>query len=246
MKPERLPVAAVRELWRFPVKSMSGQQLQTAKLGWNGFAGDRRYAFHKVDSRSGLPFLSAREQPDLILYKPEFRDPENPDGEILVRTPSGQTFDLYDPMLCTEIQSARGGEIRVMNLWRGSYDSMPVSLITLNSIASTNTALGRTEGMETARFRANVVLEALEPKQYPEDKWVGKLLVLGESTDPARIRVDRKDVRCAIVNLNPTTAHADIDILKQVVAARKNFLGVYGTTQRPGTIKVGDLVFMTE
>jgi hypothetical protein len=90
------------------------------------------------------------------------------------------------------------------------------------------------------------VIEALEAKAYPEDKWVGELLVFGEDDDSARLRVNRKDLRCKVVNLNPLTAVLDADVLAHVVKTRKNFLGAYGTTERPGKATVGDTVYVDE
>jgi uncharacterized protein len=52
-----------------------------------------------------------------------------------------------------------GGPLDVISLWRGSYDSMPVSLITTNSIAMMGSALGKM--LKTARSRPNIVIEAL-------------------------------------------------------------------------------------
>ena len=53
------------QIWRdrYPVKSMAGERLKEIHPGWHGLAGDRRYAFLTLDSRSGLPWLSARDFP---------------------------------------------------------------------------------------------------------------------------------------------------------------------------------------
>jgi len=245
MKPGYRAVGTVREIWRYPVKSMAGEPVEAAKIGWNGLGGDRRYAFNRVGNRSGLPFLSAREMPELILYRPAFLNAADPDHSgIDVTTPAGPSLDLYAAELRAELEALHGGPLEVISLWRGAYDAMPVSLITTNSMAMTGEALGKT--LQSSRFRPNLVIEAMEAKAFPEDRWIGELLVFGEDDDAARLRVNRKDLRCTVVNLNPLTAAADADVLAHVVRTRKNFLGAYGTTERPGKAKAGDIVYIDE
>jgi hypothetical protein len=88
------------------------------------------------------------------------------------------------------------------------------------------------------------VIEALEAKPYPEDKWIGELLVFGEDDEAARLRVNRKDLRCTVVDLNPQTAAVDADVHAYVVKNRRNFLGAYANIERPGKAKVGDIVYI--
>ena len=86
-------VGRVLELHRYPVKSMAGERLEEVHLGWHGLAGDRRYAFLRLDSRSGLPWLSARDFPGLLCYKAYYPDDEDLSrGRPIVITPDGETF----------------------------------------------------------------------------------------------------------------------------------------------------------
>lgn len=67
----------VAGLWRYPVKAMRGEQLDEAAVGWNGLAGDRRYAFvQDGQERNGFPWLTIRERPDLVLYRPSLAEPD--------------------------------------------------------------------------------------------------------------------------------------------------------------------------
>lgn len=65
-----------------------------------------------------------------------------------------------------------------------------------------------------SRFRANVVLEA--DGAFPEDAWVGATLEIGT----ARIRVDKRDERCVVVNVDPALMQRDSAILKAVARER--------------------------
>lgn len=237
-------VGIVKEIRRYPVKSMAGECLEETRVGWHGLAGDRRFAFLKVGNSTGLPFLSARDVPRLILYRAYFADGEDLEqSSILVETPSGEVLDLTSPaLLCELSQAYRRSELSLLQLWRGAYDSMDISLITTSSIKAVSERVGLP--LEPVRFRPNILVESLDQRTYPEDRWVGELLVFGDRNNSARIRGNRKDVRCMIVNLNPETARQDPVVMKEIVANRRNLLGIYGTTERPGTICVGDVVHL--
>ena len=64
-------VGRVAALWRYPVKSMSAEELGCAEVSWQGLAGDRRWAFIRAGQvRSGFPWLTMRELPDMAHYRP--------------------------------------------------------------------------------------------------------------------------------------------------------------------------------
>jgi len=54
-------VAVIRQLGRYPVKSMRGESLAATTLTLQGVPADRRYAFVQTASRSSFPWLTARE-----------------------------------------------------------------------------------------------------------------------------------------------------------------------------------------
>jgi uncharacterized protein YcbX len=53
-----IEIGHVEAIFRYPVKSMSGERVEVAKLGWHGLDGDRRLAFRRIDDRSGFPWLA--------------------------------------------------------------------------------------------------------------------------------------------------------------------------------------------
>ena len=79
----------------------------------------------------------------------------------------------------------------------------------------------------------DIDIEAFDGKPYPEDRWVSELLVCGEEDDAARLRINRRDLRCGVVNLNPHTAQLISTSWPTVVRTRKKFLGTYAGTERP-------------
>src|SRR5215211_8898394 len=69
-------VGTVQSLWRYPVKSMAGEELAGAFAGFSGVYGDRCYAFRDSAARRGFPYLNATAQERMLLYRPRFRHPE--------------------------------------------------------------------------------------------------------------------------------------------------------------------------
>jgi uncharacterized protein YcbX len=123
-----------------------------------------------------------------------------------------------------------------MRLERGLFDAMPVSLITTSTVAALCTLAG-VAGNEL-RFRPNLVIAPASGAPYAEDDWVGCALRIGGAV----IRVDRRDSRCVIVDVNPGTGQPDAPVLKAAGRQRNACAGVYGSTIRPGLVRVGDPV----
>src|SRR5512133_4261301 len=69
-------VGKVESLWRYPVKSMRGEELDEAFAGYPGVYGDRVFAFKSSASPTGFPYFTAREQRRLLQYHPRFRHPD--------------------------------------------------------------------------------------------------------------------------------------------------------------------------
>lgn len=239
------PVGRVAGLMRYPVKSLGGETVAEARLGWHGFHGDRRYALQLLGApaANGLPWASARRFPQLLLWSARIEQDEGDSrhAHVVVRDPDGVERLVTDPSLPGLLSEACGVPVAITHLARGTFDAMDVSLVTSASIASVGALVGRQ--IEPARFRANVLVEADASRSYPEDRWVGRSLALGEGSDPARVRVNRKDPRCRIVDFDPVTAQPAGDVFAAIVGQRKNLLGVYGSVERCGTVRVGDMVY---
>lgn len=226
-------VGRVAALWRYPVKSMAAEKLEAAEVSWHGLAGDRRWALIRDGHvHSGFPWLTIRELAELARYRPRFAEPARPNGSLtLVRTPAGDELDVADPALAARL----GPGVRVIKQDRGVFDTMPLSLLTTQSLAG----LGRLVGMELAavRFRPNILVEA-SAGDFPEDAWIGRVLRAGG----LRMRVDQRDKRCVMVNVDPMTLDTEPAVLRAIAAERDSCFGVYGSTVEPGRVAVGDPV----
>ena len=229
-------IGRVAAIFRYPVKSMAAEPRDSIEVGWHGLTGDRRWAFVRDGlERSGFPWLTIRERPDMWHYQPRFSDDDRPEvSATIVRTPSGEEFDVVDPALAAEL----GSGARVIRQSRGIFDTFPLSLISTQTIASLSEMVGSELSMR--RFRPNLVIDAVNGETFPEDQWVGAVLRVGEMT----MRVDKRDKRCVVINVDPETTERDPAILRAVAQERQACLGVYGSTVVPGSVTLGDPVFL--
>lgn len=235
-----IQVGHVHQLTRYPVKSMAGVATDSAFLGWHGVQGDRRFAFRRLDDKSGFPWLSASRLPELLLYQPlGFDETAEEPVPTHVRTPEGVTLALGSSELQDRVSEKFGSPVELMKLKHGIFDDAPVSVINLATIAAIGHEAGR--HLDTRRFRANVVIATDSTDPFQEDGWIGGRLVFGNEAGPI-VSLTLRDLRCVMINLDPDTAQQDPTIMKAAVRLNDNNAGAYGTVTRTGQISVGDAV----
>ena len=236
-----IQVGHVREIVRYPVKSMAGTATESAFLGWHGLEGDRRFAFRRGGEKNGFPWLVASRLPELLLYHPVGLDEST--GEPLpthVRTPAGSCVELRSAELEAEISERFGSRVDLTKFKHGIFDEAPVSVITLATIAGISREVGLT--LDRRRFRANIVVETEGGEPFLEDAWVGGTLVFGDRATGPAVTVTLCDPRCLMLNLDPDSAKQDPRVMKAVVHLNQNNAGVYATVVRTGKLRVGDRV----
>src|SRR5215211_5227733 len=99
-----IEIGHVEALFRYPVKSMAGERLETATLGWHGLEGDRRLALRRTNDRSGFPWLSASQLPALLRCVPHgLEDAADQALPTYVRTPDGEQMSVLGEDLAAEV-----------------------------------------------------------------------------------------------------------------------------------------------
>jgi uncharacterized protein len=239
----RVEIGRVEAIYRYPVKSMAGERLDAANLGWHGLEGDRRLAFRRLHDTSGFPWLSAGRLPELLLFAPH-RLERDARGELPthVRTPDGEHLPVFGEDLALEVERRYGGPVQMMQLDHGIFDEAALSVIAADTVDE----ICRLGGVDpdVRRFRPNVAVRTLRPGAYAEDGWVGGVLTFGESHEAPAVTVTMRDVRCSMVNLDPDSARPAPDVLKAVVRANQTCAGVYSAVTRIGQLAVGQTVFL--
>jgi uncharacterized protein len=240
-----IEIGQIEAIFRYPVKSMRGESLDAATLGWHGLDGDRRLAFRRLDDRSGngFPWLSASRLPGLILFTPQPRDDGNGEAPPThVRTPDGQVMPVFGDELAEEVGRRHGAPVQMMQLRHGIFDDATISVISSETVRE----IGRLAGTpaDVRRFRPNIVVRSTRAVPFEEDEWLGGVLTFGDAADAPAVTVTMRDARCVMVNLDPDDGSAASEVLKAVVRANQNNAGLYATVTRSGRLAVGQTIVL--
>jgi uncharacterized protein YcbX len=155
-----IEIGHVEAIFRYPVKSMGGERLEVAKLGWHGLDGDRRLAFRRIEDRSAFPWLTASKLADLLLFAPR-RCEDSAQGDLPthVRTPDGEEMPIFGEDLATEVGRRYGAPVQMMQLNHGIFDEASISVIGFDTVREIGRLAGRSP--DVRRFRPNVVVRLL-------------------------------------------------------------------------------------
>jgi len=260
-------IGKVGSLWRYPVKSMRGEELEAAFLGFSGVYGDRIFGFTSTAEPPGFPFLTAREQSAMLRYRPRFRFPDRAaqppnlaeaekmapgitplygkqtDLMVDVETPSGEVLPIDDPALMRALCAGIGEQhsLTLVRSDRAMTDCRPVSLFSLQTARQLSEELGSV--VDPRRFRANVYLDLTSGNGFEEDALVGRTLRLGEK---AMVSVLERDPRCKMITLDPDTGESNPAILRPVAQAHGGNAGVYSAVLVEGMLRKGDPVELVD
>lgn len=234
-------IGHVEAIFRYPVKSMAGERLDIAQLGWHGLDGDRRLALRRINDRTGVPWLTASKLPDMVLYVPLSREGgAQESGPTHIRTPDGEEMPVFSEELAAEVGRRYGAPVQMMCLRHGIFDDACISIIASDTVRE----VGRLAGVnvDVRQFRPNIVVRLLKSVPFQEDHWLGGMISFGQGGDAPTIAVTQHDVRCSMVNLDPESARPAPEILKTIVRINQNNAGIYGAVTRSGQIAVGQTI----
>jgi uncharacterized protein len=254
-------IGKVDSLWRYPVKSMRGEELDQAFAGYSGIYGDRVFAFRSSANHKGFPYLTARDQRRLLQYRPRFRFPdkaarpinlieaESKNANSLsadlaelvvdVETPDGETLAIDDPALVEMLRANidQKHEVTLMQSQRAMTDCRPISIFSLQSAQQLAEETGTQ--VDKRRFRANVYMDLTASKGFAENELVGRSVRIGPKVT---ITILERDARCVMITLDPDTGEQAPVILKKVAQAHEGMAGVYGAVLVEGMLHKGDPV----
>lgn len=254
-------IGRVDSLWRYPVKSMRGEELTEAFLGFAGVYGDRLYAFHSSTARAHFPYLTGREREEMILFRSLFRDREKAakplnlteaeslgsgvsplyadlaDLGVEVETPTGEVFAVDDPALIRRLAEhlEPTPTLTLLRSSRALTDCRPISLFSVQTVHRLGDELGG--AIDKRRFRANVYMHLGSAPGFSEDAFVGRRLRLGRKVVLA---VLQRDSRCKMITLDPDTAAQRPEILRKVARDHEGHAGLYAAVLVEGMVHRDD------
>ena len=228
-------VGMVRQIARYPVKSMKGEVMPGTTLTLQGLPEDRRYAFVQAGSRSSFPWLTARELPDMLSYATSVSGSGSLEVAVKVITPEGAGLPVDSEELRQALETRSGRALFLLRDYRGSYDVANISLISSQTV--TRIAAETETVADSRRFRPNLLVDVDSGGAFDELKWVGCILRVGRD---ARVAITEVDRRCMLITLDPDTGKANPRVLKCVAQNHQQSAGVYGTVLTPGEVREGD------
>ena len=256
-------IGKVESLWRYPVKSMRGEELNEAFMGFSGFYGDRLYAFTSSAAPKGFPFFTGREQSEMLRYRPRYHDPSKAlrptnlaeaesiapgvtpvfaePAELIVdvETPSGEVLAVDDPALIGSLTAGLGDKhtLTLSRSERAMTDCRPVSLFSVQTARQLGAEIGA--DVDKRRFRANIYIDLESTGGFDEDAFVGRSLRIGSK---AVVSILERDPRCKMVTLDPDTAESTPEVLRKLAKAHNGMAGVYGAVLVEGSVQPGDTI----
>lgn len=247
-------VATVAEIWRFPVKSMGGERLGSARVTERGIPGDR--AFGVIDARSGK-VLSAKTVPALLQVsarweeRGEVRFAGGPldgvgsdDADVDARLSSWLGRPVH-------LRAARAGErtpfdlpddpdapseIREVETPAGSFFDSRSTLHVLSDASLRGARTLHPAGdWHPARFRPNLLVH-VPGAGFPEEAWVGCRLRVGSVGASVR----KASARCVLVVQAQPGLERDATVFRVLARERAGNLGIYVDPEGPGEVRTGD------
>ncbi len=254
---------SVAGLWRYPVKSMLGEELREAQVTERGFAGDRAYALLDMETGKVVSAKSPRKWARMFELRACYQGPAADGAPATITFPDGRTVASDDPQIDRMLSEALGRPVRLASEppAGATYESVPVGspegemtqyplpnrFFDLGALHLVTTAsLERLRELypegrfEVRRFRPNIVVETPEGEQgFVENGWVGKTLAIG---DEVRARVIGPAIRCVMTTLAQGDLPKDASILRTAAQHNHANVGVYADVIAGGAIRRGDPV----
>jgi len=230
----------VRELWRFPVKSLRGEPLEEARLAEDGLAGDRAYAFHE-ERKGAIRPLTVREVPRMLRWAAAYADepdPADPPPAVLT-DPEGRRWTTADDGLRERLAADIGREGFELRRAPGEQHDLPGSLLITAEASRTAAEASVGRPLDIRRFRPNLHLE-LDAPAYAEERWEGAEVRFEGGVVLALLHPCE---RCVIPTRHPDDgAERWPELLKWLAADHSTLFGINARVVTPGVVRRGEAV----
>lgn len=235
-------VGEIKSLYRYPVKSFQGEQLDWSQVETYGLRGDRSHAFINHDRFDR--HLSAKKIPYLLGYGAEFVEnvQTNHFPSIQVKSPQGEVYNWGNEFL-QHMTNRFGLNLSMETYPMNHVDKTAVDeahlLITTDASLSALEKL-KGEAVDMRRFRPNIVLHLDQEQPFAEENWLGRSLQIGN----IKVEILKQCKRCVMIGVDPENTNMDMSLLKDVAWQLDANFGVYAKVLQTGSVKTSDMVLI--
>jgi uncharacterized protein len=204
---------SVGALWRYPIKTLAGEPLESAELTLDGIPGDRI-----VHVRGPEGVRTSRRFHRLLGLHATLGD----DGEPMVNN-----MVWTDPQVLELVRDAAGPDA-----WLEPFTG-PERFDVLPLLVATDGAV-HAFGRDVRRLRPNILIAGVD--NLDEVRWPGATLEIGDAV----VRLDSLRQRCPMTTVDPDTLEKDREVLRDIMKRFDGRLALNADITRAGTIHVGD------
>lgn len=245
--------ARVTAIYRYPVKGLSAEPMQSAALSaGKPLPFDRTWAIENGPGRfdpddpkpvPDISFLILMRDERLAALEARFEE----ETQRLILSRGGQRVasgqltspagrQIIEQFFAAFMAERLRGRPKIVSAPGHSFmEGGRIHLINLSTLRELERVMARP--IDPIRFRANIVIDGAEP--WAELDWIGKKIAVG----PIRLEVTERASRCAATNVNPATAMRDMDIPATIRRQwRHTDFGIYVEVVQGGELAVGDAV----
>lgn len=230
-------IGTVKQIWRYAVKSMAGEQLESCTVGLRGIPGDRGWVL--TDATTGK-FATGGKNPLLMQCSAHYREPPG-NGfipHVDMRFPGGVQVGSDLPDIDTRLTELLGKAVSLSASALGDqFDAYPIHVLTTASLERMS-RLNTQAKWDVRRFRPNFLIETRPGIEgLVEFDW--KNVRLGN----VELRCEMPAERCAMTTHAQAELPKDPSVLRSIVEAADQNLGVYASVIQAGEVRVGDPVY---
>jgi uncharacterized protein len=256
-------VGLVVSLWRYPVKSMLGEELNATQVTEKGLLGDRAYALIDLATGMTVSAKNPRKWGKMFDCRATLVDSSVkitlPDGKIVLSgandtdrilsqlferkikletlAPQKPSLEEYWPTVeGLPHQDSVTDEATLSNTF---FDGATVHLLTTATLDRLQ-EITPSARFETRRFRPNIVVKPIqEAKLFIENDWIGREIAIG---DEVRLNVTGACPRCVMTTMAQSELPNDLSVLQTAVKHNQGNVGIYASVVRGGMVRRGDRV----
>ena len=259
----------VSSLWRYPVKSMIGEELRATGVNEKGLLGDRTSALIDVETGKIVSAKNPKRWPNIFSYHSRYEDfPYS--NCVRITLPDGSTVKSDDRRVNVILSEALGRDVEFISqalnepqleeYWpdiaeldnrdvvtdedmpAGTFfDLAKIHLLTTSTLAELRKLYPEGQ-FESRRFRPNIIIKTDQPG-FVENDWVGKILKIGSEV---QLKITGLCPRCVMTTVSQGDLPKDTNILRTAAQHNGAHVGVYADVLSAGTITCDDVVSIVD